>query len=138
MNTIIRQYNFRLETGTVGTDDENIANILYNINRMETKAFFKSTNPEALDEAFGELFVMIVAAKTFLVQFLKMAGDKTDAATADTVTTALDGAIQALRQARWEESDTAKKVAAFPEIYKNVLEIVPDVLALDAQSTGRV
>ena len=26
---IIRKYNYKLETGVVGTDDENIANILY-------------------------------------------------------------------------------------------------------------
>jgi hypothetical protein len=32
------RYNYKLETGEVGSNDENIANALYTINRMETKA----------------------------------------------------------------------------------------------------
>ncbi len=35
MDNIIRMYNYRLETGKVGTDDANIESVLYTINLME-------------------------------------------------------------------------------------------------------
>lgn len=57
MNTIIRQYNYRLETGTVGTDNENIAQILYNINRMEMKALFTSSDKEELNKVLDDFFL---------------------------------------------------------------------------------
>lgn len=136
MNTIIRQYNYRLETGIAKTDDENVANILYNINRMEMKASFTSSNEEVSDKALGELFFMITDAKVHLNRFLKIFGSKTDADTVDTVVAALNEAMQMVRVAR-QETDTAKMVPIFPTVYKKLLDIVPFVLALDAQA-GRI
>lgn len=55
-NFIPRRYNYTLETGVVGTDDENIANILYNINRMEMKASFLSETRGDMQDALGDVF----------------------------------------------------------------------------------
>jgi len=139
MNTIIRKYNYRLETGTVGTDDDNIATILYNINRMEMRKSFTSSDAQELDKALGNLFFMIADAKVHLIRFLKIFGDKTKEDTVQTVMAALDDAIETVRNARLDKTtDMAKISAAYPKVYKNLLDIVPSVLALDAQAVGRI
>jgi hypothetical protein len=51
------RYDYRLETGTVGTDDENIANVLYNINCMETKAPYIFSSVKDQNEDMGKLFL---------------------------------------------------------------------------------
>ena len=137
MDAIIRKYNYRLETGTVGTDDENIANVLYNINRLEMKKNFSSSDMDALSKALGQLFFLVGDAKGSLLDFLDVHGDKTQADISDKVIAAFDYAIKLLDDVD-DETDTAKVSAVFPEVYKVLLDIVPSVLALDAQAVGRV
>lgn len=134
---IIRKYNYKLETGPVGTDDDNIANILYNINRMEMKVSYASTDMDALDKELGSLFFLITDAKVHLNRFLKISGAKVSAETAREVIMALDGAMQIVDDALLEESDCLKKSPAFPAVYGKLLGIVPSVLALDAKAAGR-
>lgn len=134
---MIRKYNYKLETGVAGTDDDNIAAVLYAINRMEMKATFTSSDVKKLDDALGELFFMITDAKVHMSRFLKSFGDKTNAPAADTVLQALDDAMQAVRESKTEPADTVKMSALFPLIYKKLLETVPSILALDAQAVGR-
>ena len=136
---IIRKYNYRLETGTVGTDDDNIANILYNINRMEMNVSFSSTNTQVLDKALGELFFMVVDSKVHLNQFLKIFCKKVNPETVNTIVETFDRAIEIVRGVRLNQTDdTVKMSEAFPTVYKMLLAIVPTILALDAQAVGRV
>ena len=135
---MLRKYNYNLETGTVGTDDDNIANILYNINRMEMKKYFKTSNVQELDKPMGELFFMVSDSKVHLNRFLKIFNEKVKADTVNIVITALDNALQTVRDSRKDETDTEKMCSAFPAVYNILLEIVPAVLELDGQAVGRV
>lgn len=137
MNTIIRKYNYKLETGTVGTDNENIANILYNINRMETNVPYSFSNIEELNDDLGELFFMIVDAKVHINRFINAYGGKIEADIAGIAITAFDDTMQIVRDAM-DQTDTAKMSAVFSEVYKKLLDVVPSILALDAQAVGRV
>jgi hypothetical protein len=136
---VIRQYNYRLETGTVGTDDENIARILYNINQTEMYASFASSDRKILDDTLGKVFFLIVDAKVHLKRFLEASGGKANTDTAGTVRDACSAAIAAIRDVRIvvDEAEPVTICAAFPKVYKMLLDIVPPVLALDAQAVGR-
>ncbi len=138
MDAIIRMYNYQLETGTVGTDDENMATILYNINRMEMNNPYIFSNVQELNDDLDELFFMIAEAAVHLGRFLDISGDKVEADTAVAVTAAFQEAIQIVRDSRSDEADTAKMSAAFPKVYKKLLDQVPSILALDAQAAGRM
>jgi len=147
---ILRQYNYRLETGTVGTDDTNISHILYNINRMEK---FSELDPDdfdldedldededeenELDEAWGEMIFMLSDTKVHLNDFLDIFEEKLDPGTMKKVITAVMDATRTLRDVR-EETDVEKVCTALQTVYKNLLDIVPSVLALDDQAAGRV
>ena len=140
MDTIIRKYNYRLETGTVGTDNDNIAAILYNINRMEMTATFSSTDKDKIAEKLGGLVFMVVDSKVHLRRFLKASAGKTSAATVAAVESAFDNAIKIADDDNLlsDNSNTSEACAVFPKVYKMLLGIVPSILALDAQAVGRV
>ena len=129
--------NYTLEAGTVGTDDENIANILYNINCMETKKNFTSSDLDESNEALGQLYFMVSDAMVHLNRFIEIYNEKIKQETSDDVLIALDDAMQIMDEVE-EETDTAKISAVFPAAYKLLLDIVPLVLELDAQAVGRV
>jgi len=135
---IIRKYNYRLETGTVGTDDDNIASVLYNINRMEMKVSFASSDVKELDDALGELFFWVVDSMVHLDWFMKASGGKTDATTAAAVIATFEDARDIVREVWPFQGDASKAIAVFPKVYKMLLAIVPSILALDAQAVGRV
>ena len=137
MDLINRKYNYNLETGTVGTDDENIANILYNINCMETKKSFTSSDLDELNEALGNLYFMVSDALVHLNRFIKIFEGKIKQEISDYALIALDDALILMDEVE-EETDTAKISAVFPAVYKILLDTVPLFLELDAQAVGRV
>ncbi|MDR3020814.1 MAG: hypothetical protein LBU66_07930 [Treponema sp.] len=139
---ILRKYNYNLETGTVGTDNEKIAGILYNINRMEMKVSYKTFDIQELDKALGELYFMISDSRSKLNNFLEDFGDKINADTVNTVNTAFDDAMknadEAIQLSCLDQPDMTKICLVFPEVYRKLLAIVPSILALDDQAVGRV
>jgi len=141
-NSIIRKYNYNLETGTVGTDDENIANILFTINNMEKRFSFKTSDLEELKRALGELFALIADCKVYLNRFLKIFSNKIKEETVNEIKSILDNALTvsnaATREAVSPEPNMEKICEVFSEIYYIVLKAVPFVLALDDQAVGRV
>jgi len=141
-NSIIRKYNYNLETGTVGTDDENIANILFTINKMEKRISYRTSDLEELKKALGELFFMISDCKVHLNRFLKIFSNKIKEETVNEITSILDNAMTVSRAATREafspEPNTEKICEVFSEIYYLVLKAVPFVLALDDQAVGRL
>ena len=137
MDLINRKYNYNLETGTVGTDDENIANILYNINRIETKKDFTSSDLDELKGTLRELYSWVADAAIHLNRFLDIYEKKVKIETSDTVVLGIGDAEELIEDAV-NKTDTAKMSAVFPAVYKMLLDIVPSVLELDAQAVGRV
>ena len=141
-NSILRKYNYNLETGTVGTDDENIANILFTFNKMEKRISYKTSDLEELKRALGELFFLITDCKVSLNRFLKIFGDKIKEDTLNEITTILDNLTEisraATRKAVSPEPDMEKICEVFSEAYHVALKAVPFILALDDQAVGRV
>ena len=139
MDSIIRKYNYKLETGTVGTDDDNIANILYNINRLEAKASYIPSEAQKAAENLGEVFSMVSDALTHLLNFIKNNGGKVkeDNAALVLIKSAFDSAVKIIEEAAEDKTDTVKTAAAIPEVYKTLLDIVSSVLELDALAAGR-
>jgi len=141
-NSILRKYNYNLETGTVGTDDENIANFLFNVNNMEKRISFKTSNLEELKRALGELFALITDCKVHLNRFLKIFSNKVKEDTVNEITSILDNAMKfsnaATREACSPEPNMEKICEVFSEVNYIVLKAVPFILALDDQAVGRV
>lgn len=137
-NYIPRQYNYTLETGTVGTDNENIANILYNINRMEIKASFFSEERTDMEEALSDVFFMITDTKVHLNRFIKSSGEKLTPETIAAVTAALDRSLKIIRAAETPETDPNAIHSAMLFAYKSLAAAVPSIQALDDQAVGKV
>jgi len=139
---MLRKYNYKLETGTVGTNDDNIANLLYNINRMEMDKSYIFTDTDEMDEDFGELFFMLSESKVHLNRFLEIFGKKVNEENANIISTAFSDAMQVVRNARLDirtdESKAEKACLVFTTVYENLLAVVPVILALDDQAVGRV
>jgi hypothetical protein len=139
---ILRKFNYRLETGEVGTDDENIANVLYNINRIEMYKSFSTNDLKELDDTFGKLFFMVVDSKVHLNRFNQIFSEKINKKTLDDVINTLDNAIDTIRANRSdmiEETPNINEVCkVFSSVYNNLLDIVTNILKLDAQAIGRV
>ena len=150
MDIILRKYNYNLETGTVGTDDENIANILYNINRMEMNVPYLYSDADDFGEDLGQLFFMIADIRVHLNEFFKIFGDKIEVATLAAVNSVSDEVLRIVKKALADydvisekeetilEDESEKMIFVFPEVYKKLLAIVPSILALDAQAVGKV
>jgi len=137
---MLRKYNYNLETGTVGSDDDNIAN-LYNINRMEMKVNFSTSDLDKLEKPLGELYFMTSDMKVHLNRFMGVYGEKVDGDTFTAIATAIDEAMEmadkAIEDSCDEEPETQKICEVFPAVYRKLLAIVPTVLLMDDQSTGR-
>ena len=137
-----RKFNYNLETGSVGTDDEYIANILYNINRMEMKANYKTTNIEELKKALGELFFICTDSKVNIFDFIEANSDTTDNDLTESIVATMDEAMKkskaATREACTPNADPEKICEVFVDVYKMMLGIVPTILLVDDQSKGSV
>ncbi|MGN1078649.1 MAG: hypothetical protein ACI4TE_00590 [Alphaproteobacteria bacterium] len=136
-NFIPRRYNYTLETGVIGTDDEDIANILYNVNRMEMKASFFSEQREEMEESLSDVFFMIADSKVHLGRFMNAFEDKLDQETLSTVKTTLDEALKITRAAEASNVDLNAIHSAMLFAYKRLLSAVPFIHALDNQAVGK-
>ena len=137
MDTIIRKYNYILETGVVGTDDDNIANILYNINRLEMMKSFASSDMKELGTAMGNFIFLIGDARSSLFDFVHIYGDVVQAEAVRVVEDTFKEAMQIARSST-TLNHPAKISAVFPKVYQMLLNVVPAVLELDAQAVERV
>lgn len=136
-NFIPRRYNYTLETGVIGTDDEDIANILYNVNRMEMKASFFSEQREEMEESLSDVFFMIADSKVHLGRFMKSFENKLDQKTLTTVKATLDEALKITRAAEASSMDSNAIHSAMLFAYKRLLSAVPLIHALDNQAVGK-
>ena len=130
----LRKYNYRLETGEVGTDDDNIANVLYNINRMEINAYTDFDDVKEVDKALAELYDLMGTSSAHLNLFIQMFGDKVDNYCVQAVTSVFGSAIRIVKEARAKSSDFEQKSDVFPTVYKMFLDIVPLIIAIDEEA----
>lgn len=135
---IPRQYNYVLETGAVGTDNEDIANILYNINQMEMKSSFLSDDKNEMDATVGDVLFMISDSKIHFKKFFDKNSEKLDSKNVEAVQTALDGALKIIRTAEDPNIDVNAIHPALLFAYKKILPVVPILLSLDDQALGKV
>ena len=130
--TPMRKYNYRLETGYVGTDNDDIANVLYNINRMEINANAKFSDAAQLQESLFDLSFLLAGSMVHLDDFLEMYQQE-DNELAKTILAVYEKAMEIVDLAI-EHSPNLKKmldVDAFSTVYKNLLELVPSIIHLD-------
>ena len=139
---ILRKYNYRLETGNVGTDNDNIANILYNINRMEMDVDYMFSDLEELKEDLSDFSSMVFESLVHLITFISDYENKLKKETLDIVLAAFREAKadvdSAMNDVNAENPDTEKICSVFTTVYRRFLEIVPSILALDDQAIGRI
>jgi hypothetical protein len=129
---MFKKYNYALETGIVGTNDENIASILCYISQIEMRASFASSSPQKLDSALGELYFMITDSKVRMGRLLKTLCGKADICSARAIIQTLDESTRIVREAR-SAQDCLKKSAAISSVYEKLLAAIPCILSLDAK-----
>jgi hypothetical protein len=142
MNNIIRKYNYKLEIGTVGTDDDNIAQIIYAINQMEMYISNSTNDLKELDGKLGKLYFLTVHSKVHLNRFYKIYYEKIKNETFMEIINILDNMIEEIKANRYNENteeiqNLENMERVFPVVYSKMLDIVPKILALDAQAIGR-
>ena len=142
MNNIIRKYNYKLEIGTVGTDDDNIAQIIYAINQMEMYISNSTNDLKELDGKLGKLYFLTVHSKVHLNRFYKIYYKKIKNETFMEIINILDNMIEEIKANRYNENteeiqNLENMERVFPVVYSKMLDIVPKILALDAQAIGR-
>ena len=142
MNNIIRKYNYKLEIGTVGTDDDNIAQIIYAINQMEMYISNSTNDLKELDGKLGKLYFLTVHSKVHLNRFYKIYYEKIKNETFMEIINILDNMIEEIKANRYNENteeiqNLENMERVFPVVYSKMLDIVPKILTLDAQAIGR-
>lgn len=131
---IPRKYNYNLETGTVGTDDDDMANILYNINRMEMKAAYESDDVDDMQSAFGESYSMVTEAAERLDHFIEIHNEKLHPDTVDDAQFLLSDAVVVLDDVETPQTDIELMSNSIKTAYQKMLEAVPSLVLLDEQS----
>ena len=133
-NYIPRMYNYTLETGTVGTDDEDMASILYDINRMEMKATSDTDDVNDMKVAFAEAFSMALDAAKHLDGFIASRKGKLVPALVEDVQLAFSEAIVIMDDVPAPQTDAEAMSASVKAAYRKMLDVVPSLLTLDDQS----
>ena len=133
-NYIPRMYNYNLETGTVGTDNEDISNILYNINRMEMKAALDTDDLDDMREAFSEAYSMTIDSFEHFSRFTDLHKDTLNPEDVDTVQLSLSEAVVVLDDVEPPQTDIELMARSIETAYKKMLESVPSLLQLEEQS----
>ena len=131
---IPRKYNYNLETGTVGTDDDDMANILYNINRMEMKAGYDTNKLEDMQKSFGEAFFMAVDSNIHFGSFAEKHTVRQENAAFEAAKSAVEEAVAILGAVKPPQTDIALMRSAVRKAYQKLLTAVPSLIDLDNQT----
>jgi hypothetical protein len=136
---MIGKYNYRLETGDVSTNDDNIASMFYNINLMEKYSQWTTSDIEDLKKKLGEYFANITTVKVHLNRIIKEYADKLCPDTIEKISTTCDKCMTINnRVTRTALSDPNQDItplwADFHSVYKKMLELVPYIEIIDAQN----
>ena len=137
-NYIPRLYNYNLETGTVGTDNEDMANILYSINRMETTAAIKSEDHTAMIKTVNDAFTLLTDCNVSFDDFNNANKDKIDQSVFSAVSTVFSAEQKKLMNAFVTLAPADQCAALLTDSYRNVLSVIPSLQKLDDQAAGRI
>lgn len=133
---ILRKYNYKLASGPVGTDDDNMANVLYSINRMETPAAVQSDEPAVMTATVNDVFTLVTDCKVSLDRFNAAHKDRIDQSLFQSVTDRFSAEQKRLMNAFVLMTPPAQCVELLTDSYKNILATVPSLQKLDEQSFG--
>ena len=97
LDNIIRKYNYKLETGRVGTDDENIATILFSINQMEMYVPLTTDDLDEINTAYKQIFFLAMKSRAHLIVFQDYFVNKLDAKLFDEVVKTLGDLVCEIR-----------------------------------------
>ena len=131
---IPRKYNYNLETGTVGTDDDDMANILYNINRMEMKASYDTDKLEDMQKSFGEAFFMAVDSSVHFESFAEKRKQSQGNTAFETAKNAVEEAVRILGAVTPPQTDIPLMRSSVRKAYRQLLTAVPSLIDLDNQT----
>ena len=131
---IPRKYNYNLETGTIGTDDDDMANILYNINRMEMKASYDTDKLEDMQKSFGEAFFMTVDSGVHFESFAEKRKQSRESASFKTAKNAVEEAVRILGAVTPPQTDIPLMQSSVKKAYQTLLAAVPSLIDLDNQT----
>ena len=135
---IPRRYNYTLETGTVGTDNQDIANILYNVNPMEMKASFSSKAKEEMEDTLADALFMVTDCKVHFKRFVQDFSEKLNNDDVVAYNSDLDSSLKIIRAAETSDIDINAIHSAILFAYQKMLAGVPRLIDLDDQSLGKV
>ena len=133
---ILRKYNYKLASGPVGTDDDNMANVLYSINRMETPAAIRSEEPSVMTGSVNDVFTLVTDCKTSLDRFNTAHKDHIDQNLFRSVLNLFSAEQKRLMDAFVLLIPPEKCVQLLTDSYKNILATVPSLQKLDEQSVN--
>ncbi|MBO4644563.1 MAG: hypothetical protein J5716_08165 [Alphaproteobacteria bacterium] len=132
---ILRKYNYKLSGGSVGTDDDDMANILYSINKMETPASIQSEDSSVMTASVNDVFTMLTDCKVSLDRFNTAHKDRIDQNLFQTVLNQFSAEQKRLMDAFVLLAPPAQCITLLTDSYKNILATVPSLQKLDEQST---
>ena len=85
MDFPMRKYNYRLKTGAVGTNDDNIAAVLYAINQMEMYVPLTTDDLDKINTTYQQIFFLTMKSRSHLKAFQDNFVNKLDAKLFDEV-----------------------------------------------------
>ena len=133
-NVIPRKYNYNLETGTVGTDDDDMANILYNVNRMEIKAAYDTDDLEDMQKSFGEAFFMTVDSGVHFNRFAEKNTRIQESPSFKTAKNAIEEAVKIIGAVTPPQTDISLMRNSVQKAYQLLLTAIPSLIDLDNQA----
>jgi len=125
------QYNYTLSTGPVGTNDDDLAAVFYNINRMEMKSAYETKNKDRATEALGETLFYVSDILTHFDGFAEKKADGIDAQTVKKIRSTFKGIALSLREAGMEGSTAQDMCKTLRDVSERSLAVVNDIAALD-------
>ena len=125
------QYNYNLSTGTVGTDDDDLASVFYNINRMEMKSEYETENSDRAIEALGETLFYVSDILVHFDAFAEKRTNETDAQKVRKIRSTFKSIALSLREAAMEGSTVRDMCKTLHDVSKQSLSVVDDIVALD-------
>ncbi|MBO4519627.1 MAG: hypothetical protein J5787_00295 [Alphaproteobacteria bacterium] len=135
-NTIPRKYNYKLKTGAVGTNDNNMANILFSINKMETPTSIQSEEQAVMTGLVNDALTLLTDCKVFLDRFNTAHKDHIDQTLYQSVSDLYSAEQKRLMDAFILLTPPDQCAALLTDSYKNILATVPSLQKLDEQSIG--
>lgn len=135
---ILRKYNYKLSVGPVGTDDDNMAGVLYGINKMEAPAATVSDDPATMIQTVNDVFTLVTDCKVSLGRFGSAYKNKIDQNVFSAVSDVFSAEQKKLMDAFVALAPAGECVKILAGSYRNILSTVPSLQKMDDQAAGKI